>query len=193
APANEVLRWDVHHFNLGDGLSSPYSGYPTPELDEAWDKLLGNMNIRLSLEDLEAVGRVEDAVELPDGSGYAGTLNIYHEIHCVKWLHVYMYQEYYYPNLDDAQREENREHSEHCLNQLRSTAMCHGDVGMVTYSWGNDSRKPKAAATAHQCIDFERLAEWTQERTIDMFEPGYLVHPTYGAVYSEDDTKGLMD
>jgi hypothetical protein len=41
------------------------------------------MNIRLSLEDLKAFDRDEDAVELPDGSGYAGTLNIYHEIHCV--------------------------------------------------------------------------------------------------------------
>ena len=41
------------------------------------------MNIRFSLEDLKAFNREEDAVQLPDGSGYAGTLNIYHEIHCV--------------------------------------------------------------------------------------------------------------
>ena len=26
-------------------------------------------------------------------------------------MHVYMYQEHYYPGLDDAQREENRLHS----------------------------------------------------------------------------------
>ena len=41
------------------------------------------MNVRLSLEDLQAFNRSEDAVQLPDGSGYAGTLNVYHEIHCV--------------------------------------------------------------------------------------------------------------
>lgn len=41
------------------------------------------MNVRFSLEDLKAFNRDEDAVQLPDGSGYAGTLNIYHEIHCV--------------------------------------------------------------------------------------------------------------
>jgi hypothetical protein len=41
------------------------------------------MNIRLSLEDLKAFNRDEDAVQLPDGSGYVGTLNVYHEIHCV--------------------------------------------------------------------------------------------------------------
>ena len=90
------------------------------------------MNVRFALEDLKVFNREEDAVQLPDGSGYAGTLNIYHEIHCVvsppmlpvvtslqllahasfrKWMHTHMYQEHYYPNLDDAQREENRLHS----------------------------------------------------------------------------------
>ena len=56
--------------------------------------------------------------------------------------------------------------------------MCHGDVGMVTYRWANTSRKPQAAATAHQCTDWDLLVEWTNERTIDMFKPGFLVHPT---------------
>lgn len=69
---------------------------------------------------------------------------------------------------------------EHCLNHLRKSAMCHGDVGMVTYRWANISRKPQAAATAHQCIDWDSLAEWTNERTINMFTPGFLVHPTKG-------------
>src|ERR1700761_5264505 len=112
-----------------------------------------------------------------------------------------MYQEHYYPNLDDRQREENRLHSgtfldlleyteanygqEHCLNHLRKSAVCHGDVGIVTYSWGNKTRKPLARATNHQCIDWDLLADWTQKRTIDMFSPGFLVHPTFGPVYLE--------
>ena len=41
------------------------------------------MNVRFSLEDLKIFNRDEDAVQLPDGSGYAGSLNVYHEIHCV--------------------------------------------------------------------------------------------------------------
>ena len=45
--------------------------------------LMEEMNVRFSLEDLKVFNRAEDAVQLPDGSGYAGTLNIYHEIHCV--------------------------------------------------------------------------------------------------------------
>ena len=52
------------------------------------------MNVRFSLEDYKAFNREEDAVQLSDGSGYAGTLNIYHEIPCVVSLHtltVWMY------------------------------------------------------------------------------------------------------
>jgi hypothetical protein len=58
--------------------------------------------------------------------------------------------------------------------------MCHGDVGMITYQWENDSKRPKASVTAHQCIDYNRLVEWTNERTIDMVKPGFLIHPTLG-------------
>ncbi|KAI4134106.1 MAG: hypothetical protein LQ347_001803 [Umbilicaria vellea] len=111
SPANEALHWKLHSFDSGDGHEGPYSGYPRHDLDKAWEDLLGNMNVRFQLEDLKVWGRDVDAVALPDGSGYLGTLNVYHEIHCVKWMHTYMYQEFYWPDLDDHQREENRLHS----------------------------------------------------------------------------------
>jgi hypothetical protein len=41
------------------------------------------MNVRLDLEDVVAFNRQDVAVELSDGTGYAGTLNVYHELHCV--------------------------------------------------------------------------------------------------------------
>lgn len=42
-----------------------------------------DMNVRLSREDLRAFDREENAIALPDGSGYIGTLNVYHELHCI--------------------------------------------------------------------------------------------------------------
>lgn len=41
------------------------------------------MNVRLKLDDVKAFGREQNAVALSDGSGYAGSLNVYHELHCV--------------------------------------------------------------------------------------------------------------
>lgn len=42
APANKALQWKLHEFNFGDGDEGPYSGYPRPELEEAWEGLLGS-------------------------------------------------------------------------------------------------------------------------------------------------------
>lgn len=41
------------------------------------------MNVRLSLEDVQTFDREGTAVGMSDGSGYLGTLNVYHELHCV--------------------------------------------------------------------------------------------------------------
>lgn len=41
------------------------------------------MNVRLSLDEVRAFDREATAVGLSDGSGYLGTLNVYHELHCV--------------------------------------------------------------------------------------------------------------
>jgi hypothetical protein len=62
--------------------------------------------------------------------------------------------------------------------------MCHGDVGLVTYSWNPDSSKPAANGTAHECVDWDRLAEWSKKRAVDMFKPGFLVHPKLGMILS---------
>lgn len=29
------------------------------------------------------LGRLDEGVRLPDGTGYLGTLNVYHELHCI--------------------------------------------------------------------------------------------------------------
>jgi len=44
---------------------------------------LTDMNVRISKEDVKHFDREENGVQLPDGSGYIGTLNVYHEIHCI--------------------------------------------------------------------------------------------------------------
>ncbi|KAI1384936.1 uncharacterized protein F4822DRAFT_416741 [Hypoxylon trugodes] len=187
SPANEVLKWNTGPWPEGDGLTEPYVGYPRPELEKAWEGLLKNMNIRISKEDVRRFGREETAIPLPDGSGYIGTLNVYHEIHCIRWLHKHLYQEIYWPQLDDIQREKNRVHSEHCLSTLRKFAICHGDVGLITYSWNPHHVKPTARATEHRCIDWDRFSNWTAERAVNMFEPGYLVHPSLGPAYPDGE------
>jgi Mycotoxin biosynthesis protein UstYa len=42
SPANEAVHWEVKEWHAGDGLHEPYVGEPRPELEEAWEGLLGS-------------------------------------------------------------------------------------------------------------------------------------------------------
>jgi hypothetical protein len=72
--------------------------------------------------------------------------------------------------------------SEHCIDFLRQSAMCHGDIGLVTYSWHADQLMPVANATSHQCVNWNTLSSWMHDRAIDMMKPGWLMHPTLGTL-----------
>ncbi|KAK1981459.1 hypothetical protein LZ30DRAFT_592615 [Colletotrichum cereale] len=180
SPANEAIDWSVQEFNSGNGLHGDFIGPPRPALEKAWGELLGPMNLRLSKQDIAAYNREDSAVALSDGSGYAGSLNVYHELHCVRWLHKYVWNDKYWPDADAETKRKNRSHSDHCINTLRKFAMCHGDVGPVIYSWQPGILKPGANGTAHQCVSWPRLSQWANERAINIFKPGLIVNPELG-------------
>jgi hypothetical protein len=70
--------------------------------------------------------------------------------------------------------------ADHCLNTLRKVAMCHGDVGLVIYSWQPGYLKPGANGTAHQCVNWPKLSTWANDRSINMYRPGLIVNPELG-------------
>ena len=79
---------------------------------------------------MDHLGRKNIGVAIPDGSGYVGTLNMWHEVHCIvshlvfrlilkvlflillqKRLHQFMYQDYYFKDITPERKEMNRLHS----------------------------------------------------------------------------------
>ena len=99
-----------------------------------------------------------------------------------------MYPSYYFPGLSDQQREDNRYHNEHCIDMLRQSVMCHGDITPVTMRWGKTQPIPLADVTGpHECMNWARLNEWAKERSIkEVLKPGYLKHPKFGVVVGDD-------
>ncbi|OAA74696.1 hypothetical protein LEL_08277 [Akanthomyces lecanii RCEF 1005] len=166
SPANEAVEYYIGEFTDGNDPHGKYVGKPRLSLEKAWQNLLG-------------------PVGMSDGSGYLGTLNVYHELHCVRWLHKYVYQDEYWPALSDEQRQKNKVHSNHCLSTLKSFAMCHADVGLVIYSWQKDRLKPGTNGTGHTCANWDKIAQWTKSRIVDMYKPGLVIHPQLGPAYPE--------
>jgi hypothetical protein len=42
APANEAVKWEVRKWHSGDSLGTAFTGEPRPELEDAWNSLLGS-------------------------------------------------------------------------------------------------------------------------------------------------------
>jgi hypothetical protein len=96
-----------------------------------------------------------------------------------------LYPEVYFPNYTDAVRDANRIHSQHCLDRLRETVMCGGDTTMFTYRFGTHQPIPIGNfTTPHECANWDAIQDYAKARSVDMFEPGLIVHPTLGPAYA---------
>ncbi|RFU79812.1 hypothetical protein TARUN_2407 [Trichoderma arundinaceum] len=182
SPAIEGLEWRHVSFRAEDQIQEfgRFVGKPSPDIDKAWHDLLNAENIVIEEKYMRALGRENLGVRIPDGEGYIGTLNVYHEIHCLKRIHQYMYPDYYFADFTSEEHEINQ----HCIDFLLQSAMCHGDVGLMTFEWVDGYRIPLANSTSHQCINWAKLDKWTKERTVDMMKPGWLIHPKMGKLSS---------
>ncbi|KAI1078852.1 hypothetical protein F5B20DRAFT_546444 [Whalleya microplaca] len=186
-PANDAVEWEAHVFDENDMVHGPFSGLPRDEIDQNWHNLLNNENIMLEPEIMKEYGRDQFGVAMPDGEGFLGTLNVYHELHCIKRLYQYTYPEIYTPDETPKERDINRMHKDHCLDFLRQSAMCHADVGVITFQWNSNIMVPVANSTSHQCANWKKIEEWTKKRTVNMMKPGWLIHPTKGPAYPDGE------
>ncbi|TGO45806.1 hypothetical protein BCON_0364g00090 [Botryotinia convoluta] len=177
-PAAEALEYEKVFYNGTLFASSLYKGDPRPELDLAWHNLVKNNNLRISKEELDTLGRT--ALPLADGSGYYGQLNVYHHLHCLKFMREAFYAEYY----PDAQGPTTKMHVDHCIDDIRQALMCHADTSITTFEWEEGIRRPMPDFTGwHTCNNWEKLDDWATARAFSMFDQVSLINPTYGIAF----------
>ncbi|KAF2197595.1 hypothetical protein GQ43DRAFT_424245 [Delitschia confertaspora ATCC 74209] len=171
SPAQSALKFEKKFFNAELNDTNPYKGPPSPEQDAAWRDLLAPTAIRASEETMERINRT--SIRLKDGSGYFVTLDVYHQLHCLKYLRHYVHPEYYTINEPNI-----AEHVDHCLDTLRQYIMCNADVALNTYTWRSNYEKPwPVFTTEHECVDWEALHSWALDHTFDGFDPKLIQHP----------------
>ncbi|KAK8147074.1 hypothetical protein G3M48_002199 [Beauveria asiatica] len=134
-------------------------------------------DIRVQKEELEKAGL--KSVPLNDEKGgYFVTLDVYHTLHCVNHLRKSYYSDYYHNPNPVAQQ---REHFDHCIDLLRQTLMCHGDISMHPFEWIDGYRFPwPTEQTEHQCRNWDKLVAWSKEHSVSNLEGPILTHPTLG-------------
>ncbi|GAB7353816.1 hypothetical protein MBLNU459_g4192t1 [Dothideomycetes sp. NU459] len=181
APASQVLEYQSIEYNGSLSATNPYKGSPSPELDAAWSELLSPMNVRTSNEELRRMNK--SSIALGDGSGFMAVLDVYHRLHCVKYLRHYIHAEYY--NVSDLYIPE---HVDHCLDSIRQALMCNPDLSLVTFDWLPDYEKPWPNFDGkHECADWGKVHDWAQGRSFDIFQKGLIVHPELGPSWPNGD------
>ncbi|KAH8200529.1 hypothetical protein TruAng_005306 [Truncatella angustata] len=90
-------------------------------------------------------------------------------------------QYYYFPNATAEMRKEFTEHAEHCLELFRMSAMCRGDVSVLTHRWVDGDLLPHVnQSSPHQCVDWSQVMDFAESASVDVFRKDYIINPETG-------------
>ncbi|KAH9477309.1 Cyclochlorotine biosynthesis protein O [Psilocybe cubensis] len=171
APASGVINYYPRLFNLSSEESMLYQGHPTPEITAAWDKITDDVRpMRIPMEWLSLVNTEDNETLVKfseeDGGGAMASVGVLHQLHCVNLLRKATYPMYY---KDDrfftVPAEELRGHLDHCIELLRQTISCAGDVTVLTYRWKGDKPHPNFDKI-HQCRRFDAIYNWAVQNAV---------------------------
>ncbi|EGX96356.1 hypothetical protein CCM_01012 [Cordyceps militaris CM01] len=174
---------DTSHLKIYDGIDfppiqqrfngslfkrSPYSGPPSPEMDNTWGRYTemgSSMLVKIDKESMPDYPPIlnistddarastsyslETAVHLEETQniGYMASLGLFHQIHCVNMLRKFIYLDYYKENTPDwFSQPYLRGHAvlfqDHCVDMIREAIMCHGDTSLIVYHWVDGYNDP---------------------------------------------------
>ncbi|KAI1148001.1 hypothetical protein F4825DRAFT_470788 [Nemania diffusa] len=174
SPVQDFVKYEVNTKHATDhGYSSLYSGLPSDEQDEAWDRLITPVYFNISREELTKAGEsFEHIIELTEG-GYLASLGVYHELHCLRNLRLYLFRDRYYPNVTESQHRYLKGHLDHCLEVLRTSVMCHGTTTINSYKWDTETiDKPLTKSNSRSvCVDWSSIENWIDSRKVSYVPP----------------------
>ncbi|PYH46214.1 oxidase ustYa family protein [Aspergillus saccharolyticus JOP 1030-1] len=157
-----------------------YRQPPSPEVDEAWNRLANIKPIAISRDDVVKLGRdPEQAAKWPASFGfgsdaYIGRLDVFHQIHCLDWLRREAYFDHYYGKKwppGTRPSDMHRTHISHCIYLLLQNLMCNANVDIYTHYWADAQLNAfPDFSVNHQCRDFDAILRWQEENSVDVDE-----------------------
>ncbi|KAI0143739.1 hypothetical protein GGR57DRAFT_507886 [Xylariaceae sp. FL1272] len=170
-PNEKLLQRQQRTFTL----SSNWSGAPSNETDQAWKSLveddMGAFGISAKLFG-QVNPSLETGVRVPheNDDKYLATFDVVHKLHCLNLIRLSFYQDRHpdYPGFHGHTSEEIQAHREHCVEQIRQSLMCSGDLSILTYNWVKGERMPKPNfKTVHACQNWDYVVGWAKENSVE--------------------------
>ncbi|KAK5120448.1 hypothetical protein LTR85_006387 [Meristemomyces frigidus] len=174
--ADEGVEYETRRFKGSFRLQSPWTGVG-PETDSAWGNITNapvGGAIGITKEQWEAVNEYHDYPVMLDedhGTGqYLASLDVFHQLHCLDLLRKSTHPGYYDEHegsFAGASPRVIEGHLEHCVETLRQTLMCHGDMSLLTYNWVEGRAMPYPNFnTIHTCKNWDKLVAWNMQRDV---------------------------
>lgn len=140
-------------FKITGGASTrPYVGTSYHEIDKAWNNVLEKRWFNLTVkEKRDAFGdKADEYLDFVQ-------LDTFHLLHCINHLRKVIDADFYYPKgLPPL-----RIHTDHCLDVLRESVQCHGDLTLIPYRPDkNSSYYYSDSIQLHTCRNFDELRHW---------------------------------
>ncbi|KAI8954458.1 hypothetical protein F4801DRAFT_605372 [Xylaria longipes] len=174
SPVQDFVEYQESSEHATDpGHSSVYSGYPSEEQEDAWDRLITPSYLNISQDELTRAGESFDNVIELTGGGYIVSLAVYHELHCLRNLRLYVFRDRYYPNVTESQHNFLKWHLDHCLEVLRMSVMCHGNTVINSYKWDTETiDKPQTKSNSRSvCVKWSSIEDWSYSRKVSYNPP----------------------
>ncbi|KAI7972940.1 hypothetical protein EIK77_001514 [Talaromyces pinophilus] len=177
-----VYKSEVHdNFTIywpGD-KPSIFQQPPSPEVDEAWDRISSTESIALSAEEVRRIG-YDPAATWPAPESdfgedvYYGVLDVFHQLHCLNNLRKTTWPEYY----GDMRKKMIHtpinwdHHLTHCTYVLMRSITCHADlevlVGQKFAGWPGLNLN---FGSTKMCRNFDEILKWKEDHTIRQTGP----------------------
>ncbi|KAI0438429.1 hypothetical protein F4803DRAFT_534986 [Xylaria telfairii] len=169
------VSYEVRDEYAAENEPSPFMGRPNEQNTKAWDDLITPTYFSASHADLVKTGEsINSSVVLADG-GYLAGLGVYHDIHCLRRLRLFLHSNYYYDELTEENMDYLRDHLGHCIESLRRTVMCNVDTNIFTFTWKNAQevrpgvlRPMPQSNQQRKCVNFEAVESWIMERHVSL-------------------------
>ncbi|KAM3075817.1 hypothetical protein ACMFMG_007944 [Clarireedia jacksonii] len=168
SPFAEGVQYEIETTPSNYWHNDLYMGEPCNESEAAWNELIhpGRQHGVRLYRDEAAMLDINKSILLPDNN-FAVILTVHHNLHCLRRLRQTFYEEQYYPDWTDEEREHNREHSLHCLESLRTSMICQPDLAPLPYYWsGNEWHSMNASPQVkRECVNWDVFSEYLKSRS----------------------------
>ncbi|KAI1310107.1 hypothetical protein F5Y03DRAFT_392539 [Xylaria venustula] len=143
-----------------------YEGKPNKDNNAAWERLLQVGVVAISRE--ENAKLVNGSAKTPaNPNEYMVELEMFHQLHCLKWIRDQLWEleEVASGSKSLDEFSQRTDHNDHCIDYLRQSIMCHGDVTPITFEWNSEISNYLAHhSTEHQCRNFDKIFDWAEGR-----------------------------